>query len=247
MKIHLLDDVHLEFGAYQPVQPDCDVVVLAGDIAPGVQGLMWAREKFSGPIVAVAGNHEFYGKRRLLRHYEKLRAKADELGDVHFLERDTVIIDGVRFIGATLWTDFGLNGDQPLAMERARDAMNDYQQIKWDVGVPLRPQHILDQHNISRAYIERELSNKHDGPTVVVTHHAPSIRSIHEDFRYHDNTGYASRLEHLMFEYEPEAWLHGHVHRPCDYVMGETRVLCNPRGYDGREKTGWNPSLVFEV
>lgn len=253
MKIHLVSDIHLEFtgGQYDYTPPDCDVVICAGDIQPGVAGVMWAASNYGAPngqdVIYVAGNHEFYGKRRLWRHYEKMEAKANDLR-VKFLQNKTIVIDNVRFVCCTLWTDFNLCGDQPLAMIRAQGAMNDYRMICYDINRLITPRIILNEHEKSFEFLQDELSKDFDGPTVVVTHHAPSELSCAEKYRGDPlNCAYASRLDKFIEIMQPTLWVHGHVHEAKDYMIGNTRVVINPRGYVGHEQTGFDSGLILEV
>ena len=243
-----------------------DVVIMAGDIHPGVKGVMWAQENIGVPTVIIAGNHEFYGKRVLLKHYDKLHAKAAEMNELarderyHFLQNETVVIDGVRFIGTTLWTDFNLNGNQIFDMMYAKEVMNDYEQIheaKEGVpqGVKLSPHTVLTEHMISLLYIRMELEKTFDGKTVVVTHHGPTILSIDGDFKAErSNAFYVSRLEELIFEFQPVLWVHGHVHRSMSYEIGDTKVMTNPRGYPvgfgpikQMENQKFNPNMLIDI
>lgn len=263
MKIHILSDLHLEFDGntlrdYEP--PEADVVVLAGDINVGVQGIMWAADTFvSGygiPVIYVAGNHEFYHNNRFFsNHYDKMRRKAKEFG-IHFLQNDTVVIDGVRFVGATLWTDFNLRGNAPMAMITAQMNMNDYQNIRSDPpegqewsNRPLTPSAVLAEHNMSMEFLADELGKDHDGPTVVVTHHAPSEMS--SGSRYLDDVdqpSYASRLEGFIGVMKPDLWVHGHMHDSNDYMIYDTRIVANPRGYHPFAlNPAFDPKLVVEV
>lgn len=241
MKIHSMSDLHLEHQGgkwrdYAGAPEGTDVVVLAGDTHPGVLGLLWAAETFKNlDIVCVAGNHEFYSHRRLERHYEKMAAKAEELG-INFLQNESVVIDSVRFVGGTLWTDFNLWGNQPEAMLQAPlpGMMNDYKQISQGKlkTTKLRPQTVLAEHKKTMEFLMDELGTDHDGPTVVVTHHAPSERSCLPEYRGDsDNVFYATALDRFVEMYAPALWLHGHIHQSRDYMIGETRVVCNPRGY----------------
>ncbi|UTC28395.1 metallo-dependent phosphatase-like protein [Brevundimonas phage vB_BpoS-Gurke] len=253
MRINILSDLHLEFGGmgrdYTPAP--CDVLVLAGDAATGVVGVIWADRHFPGvPVVYVPGNHEFYGKRRIKRHIEKMKAKAVELGSsVHVLDDEALVIDGVRFLGATLWTDFNLYGTQYLSMMAARRGMTDYRQIETEPMRLLTPEAVLSLHTRSVFFLREQLRLSHDGPTVVVTHHAPSERSSHPRYRGSElNPCYASRLEPLILEYEPDLWVHGHMHDSSDYQIGKTRVLTNPRGYIGHElNPNFDPNLIVEI
>lgn len=249
MKLHLASDIHLEFGKFNHTPPECDVVVLAGDIGTGVSGVMWAGETFDKPVVMISGNHEFYGRRRLHRHYEKMKAKAQEYNNVHFLQNESVVIDGVRFIGCTLWTDFKLIGNQPIVMMNAKSMMNDYQHILFDIGKPIQPFHILTEHEKSVEFIVDELSKPFDGKTVVVTHHLPSEQSCFPEYKGNSsNVFYASNLESLIQIYKPILWLHGHTHNSRDYMIDETRIVCNPRGYVGYAlNPEFKPDLVIEI
>lgn len=250
MKIHPVSDVHNEFSKFKYNVPECDVVICAGDIHPGVAGIVWAAETYGSlngqPVIYVAGNHEFYGKRALHKHYEKMREKADNL-DVHFLQNKSVIIDGVKFIGCTLWTDFNLYGNQVLAMIKAQRDMNDYQQICSYQNKLITPEQILVEHQESFMFLQDELNKDFDGPTVIVTHHGPSEQSCAVKYSGHPlNPCYASRLDSFVDIVQPTLWVHGHVHSRTKYSIGETQVIVNPRGYPG-EKTGFNPNLVLDV
>lgn len=230
MKLHILTDLHIEFGDFTPPQTDADVVVLAGDIGLGLSGLRWAAQRFPDrPVIYVAGNHEFY--RHDIRLLEQLRADAP--GNVHFLENDSVEIDGVRFLGATLWTDFELFGvaEQYFAMQHARQYMTDFTIIR-NAGLRFTPNDALALHTQSRDWLTVMLAEPFDGRTVVVTHHAPSVQSIHT--RYASDllsAAFASNLETLMGRDRAALWIHGHMHDSFDYEINGTRVLCNPRGY----------------
>ena len=251
MRIHLLSDCHCEFGRlkksnYTP--PECDVVVLSGDIWTGVQGVMWAQQTFEVPVVYCAGNHEHYHTRPLFENIQALRDKATG-SHVHFLENDTVMIQGVRFIGATLWTDYDLFGTKPLAMMKAEADMNDFERIKKGEKSRMLAEDFAAIHSESRFYISEELRKPHDGKTVVVTHHAPSSLSLVERYR-HDplSAAYASRLEDLILDHGPALWTHGHLHDSRDYELGDTRIVCNPRGYEGHHlNPDFDPGLVIEI
>lgn len=267
MKINLLSDLHLEFLPMQHEVPaEADVVIIAGDIHPGVRGIMWAQENIGIPTVMVAGNHEFYGKRILQKHYGKMQAKTDEMNEIardkryHFLQNETVVIDGVRFIGTTLWTDFNLNNNQPIDIIYAQQVMNDYYQIYEEKegipqGVKLSPHTILTEHHVATYFIRSELEKPFDGKTVIVTHHGPTELSIDSDFKgERSNAFYVSRLEELIFEFQPNLWVHGHVHRSINYEVGTTKVIVNPRGYpigwstvSRMENPKFDPNMLIEI
>lgn len=255
--IQIMSDLHTEFGKgpkdILPKDMKADIVIDAGDHACGVVGIMEAAEWFpNSDVVYVAGNHEFYGKRFLHRHYEKMKEKADFLG-VHFLQNDTWIYrssaGNVRVIGATLWTDYELEGNSYLTMLKAAQLMNDYRQIYTDIRKPITTEELRLEHLTSVSYIVSELQKPFDGATIVVTHHGPSKKSVHPRYGNDSlNACYASNLEGIMHEYAPTLWIHGHTHDSHMYKVGNTNVICNPRGYLGHElNPDFNPALVVEI
>jgi predicted phosphohydrolase len=256
MKIRVLSDLHLEFANWRPPPCDEDVVVLAGDIAEGRAGIAWARKYFRDrPIIYVPGNHEYYG-----RDFDELREGLRESGrahDVHVLDGDEVIVDGVRFLGATLWTDFEIDGCEPKTVEAAmrccQEGMADFQIIRrW--GSSLRPTDTREIHQAQREWLRRALmgctplGEDFSGATVVVTHHAPSPRSIAPRFVGDTlNPAFASDVTDLMGP-AVQLWIHGHMHQSYDYIECGTRVVCNPRGYLPLEPNpDFDPMLIVEV
>lgn len=250
MRLHVISDLHLEHGPMDPDYrvPDCDVVVLAGDIGTNVRGIEWAKT-LGRPVIKVAGNHTYYAQ-DMQGHLTRLR-EAAEGSNVHFLENDTVIIDGVRFIGATLFTDFNLHGNAPIDSVICHGAIKDFKRIDETPGEAITTQSYVRRFQESQFYISEALREEYDGPTVVVTHYCPTSLSVHEKFsQTHNplNANYASRLDNLVYYFGPKLWVHGHTHENLDYEMGETRVLCNPRGYQGYHlNPNFIPDLVVEV
>jgi predicted phosphodiesterase len=234
MKIQLASDLHIEhlerrFPREGKVLPDprADVLVLAGDIHLGTQGIECYADA-AIPVIYVAGNHEFYGA-----HWERTRAglKAAAAGtSVHVLDNDRIEIAGVRFLGATLWTDFRQPGfTQCGAMQRTEAALNDFRLIQTDVG-PFSARQALADHERSRAWLEGELSQTFEGLTVVVTHHGSHALSIHPRYLGNPvNAGFVSDLEPLVKQ--ANVWVHGHVHDSFNYMVEGCRVIANPRGY----------------
>ena len=230
MKLHVLNDLHIEFEDFAPPATDADVVVLAGDIGVGLGGQRWAETRFPDkPVIYVPGNHEFYHHDIALM--DALKAEAPD--NVYVLNDDQVIIDGVRFLGSTLWTDFALFGeaDRFFAMQTARQGMTDFSIISND-GRRFTPEDAIRLHTASREWLATMLAEPFDGTTVVVTHHAPSSRSVHPRYA-HDllTPAFASNLENLMDGDRAALWIHGHMHESFDYEVYGTRVVCNPRGY----------------
>jgi hypothetical protein len=251
MKIRIFSDLHLEHSDWQPPAATADVVVLAGDIDVGTRGLTWARRHFPHmPVVYVPGNHEHYNG-HLQRVLAALRREALATG-IHLLEKDEVTIEGVRFLGATLWTDFALHGDDPetvlRAMAHADACMNDFHIVSHGPHGRFQPRHAREIHLDVVSWLRERLAQAHPGPTVVVTHHLPHRRSIHPRFAHDRLTAaFASDLDALV---RPPVtlWVHGHTHDSMDYVVHGTRVLCNPRGYiPGEPNPVFDPVSVVEV
>ena len=247
MRIHLLSDLHLEFADYHPAVTDADVTILAGDIAPKRRGLRWALEVFPGTVLYVPGNHEYYGE-TLDRGWEKLRDEAVAAGDrVRLLDGDEVTIDGVRFLGVTAWTDFELHGNS-YEGRLAAEAMNDYKKIRMASGGRYRRLRTADtstRARQARAWLADRLAEPSPGPTVVVTHHAPAPESVSLAVRQ-DVLSAAFANNWCQIMPGADLWCHGHTHEACDYRIGDTRVVSNPRGYPD-EDTGFDPLLTIEV
>ena len=178
MRLRVLSDLHLEFEPFTPPTVEADVVILAGDVSTGRNGLKWALKTFPDrPVVYVLGNHEFYGQK-----LQKLIAELKEMArgtNVHLLENESCTIGEVAFFGATLWTDFTLNGNPVVSEAVAQTGMNDYRQIRTLPNYKrLRPSDTRQLHAQSRKWLEDELLGVRGRKVVVVTHHAPSPESI---------------------------------------------------------------------
>jgi predicted phosphodiesterase len=253
MKLHVLSDLHLNVGEFEAPDTPADVIVLAGDIARPDKACAWARD-LGKPVVYVAGNHEFYGGSidGRLREIRRLCTGSR----VHFLEADEFRIDGVRFLGTTLWTDFALFGDGPQrtqAMQQAGSLIRDFSAIRRAESPEgfFSPEDSVALFARARAWLESRLLEPFDGPTVVVTHHAPSPKSAHPRFAGSLlNAAFISDAEPLLGGDRVGLWIHGHTHDSFDYTVAGTRVLCNPRGYvrhGVNENAFFDPSLVVTV
>lgn len=247
MKLHILNDLHIEFEDFVPPATAADVIVLAGDIGVGRAGLRWAEARFPDrPVIYVPGNHEFY--HHDIDLIDVLKAEAPE--HIHVLNDDQVVIDGVRFLGSVLWTDFALFGevDRIFALQTARQRMTDFAVIQ-NRGRRFTPEDAIRLHTASRDWLAAMLAEPFAGKTVVVTHHAPSSRSVPS--RYAGSPlapAFVSDLEGLMNGNRAVLWVHGHVHDPFDYGIHGTRVVCNPRGYAPDALTpGFRPDFVVEI
>ena len=247
MKLHILNDLHVEFDDFFVPETDADVVILAGDIGVGTGGIDWAAVRIPNkPVIYVAGNHEFYHHE--IELIEQLKSQAAE--HVHVLDNDEVIIDGTRFLGCTLWTDFLLDGvvAEFTAMRFAKACMPDFRVVKMN-GERFEPRDSVSIHNHSRQWIADRLDETFAGETVVVTHHAPSLKSLHPDFVGNElNPAFMSRMEHLMGGDRVRLWVHGHTHNSFDYDIEGTRVVCNPRGYSPKAlNPEFHSDLVVEI
>lgn len=268
MKIAVGSDLHLEFGDLEFANDSgADVLILSGDImiaqplhdhandaqlaqaaemrTLGINQMFAVRfrnflqrcsEQYAH-VVYVAGNHEFY-QGRWLQSLQDLRDECAEFSNIHFLERNSVNINGTLFVGGTLWTD--MNQLDPLTLHAVRDMMNDFAIIRNDDNNfrRLTPMDTVERHRETVGYIRKVLEQNPSTPTVVVGHHAPSHMSVHPRYANdnHMNGAYRSDLSELILDHpQIRLWTHGHTHEDFDYMLGSTRVLCNPRGYWGQE------------
>ena len=256
MLLQILSDLHLEFspGLVLDIAPEADALIVAGDICVGTEkGFAYLREQagLDLPIVALAGNHEFYG-----RNWQDARVAAWEHAAAHgitWLDDSAAEIAGVRFVGATLWTDYEIYGadKRAAAMEMAGRIMNDHRLISSRDGdrpqTSFSPARARVAHHGSRTFLSTELARPFAGPTVVVTHHGPHIRSVAPKFRDTLLTAaFISDLSDLIDAHQPPLWVHGHTHVNFDYRVGGTQVICNPYGYPG-ENRRFLPRLVVKV
>ncbi|WP_309681822.1 metallophosphoesterase [Polaromonas sp.] len=247
MKLNILSDLHLSQGGLPLPDNDADLVILAGDIARPAEAVAWA-SAFSRPVLYVPGNHEFYGG-SLTGVPAELKRLCQGTW-IHLLDDDELHINGIRFLGSTLWTDFLLYGyeeGRSAAAEQAMRFMRDYQRIYLDEALdslftPVDSASLFQRH---AAWLAGKLAEPHAGPTVVITHHAPSRQSIHP--RFADsmlNACFVSDAEHLLGGKRVQLWVHGHTHDSFDYTLKSTRVVCNPRGY---AQGGVNENPLFDA
>ncbi len=246
MKLHILSDLHLSQGALAVPRNDADAVILAGDIARPAAAVAWA-SGLGKPVLYVPGNHEFYGGSIGGTVDELKRLCAGSL--VRVLDQDQVIFKGVRFLGATLWTDFMLFGageQRAAAMRQASAFIRDFSRISAGgaAGAQFTPEDAAALFERQAGWLAGKLSEAHAGPTVVITHHAPSRMSIHPRFSGSlINACFVSAAERLLDGSRVRLWIHGHTHDSFDYALNGTRVVCNPRGY---AKDGVNENPLFD-
>ena len=277
MKITLVSDLHLEFSDINITnQNGADVLILGGDIMiaqdlhdhPENDQIMdlilgTRREKAQRfrnflkrvslefpHVIYIAGNHEFYhGKYPDSIDY--LKTECARFPNVYMLEMESIVIEDVTFIGATLWTD--MNKKDPLTLMAVKDAMNDYSVIRHSQRgyAKLRPTDTVLRHMDTLSYIKNEIAKNPEGKYVVAGHHAPSKLSLKP--RYEKdillNGAYSSDLSEFILDHpQIKLWTHGHTHDCFNYEIGSTRIVCNPRGYEGYEDpSGWDPNLILEI
>jgi len=251
MKVQVASDLHLEFlGKLFPGErlispaPDADLLVLAGDIANGIEAIKLFRD-WPVPVLYLAGNHELYG-----HSIEQVRIdlrKAAHGTRITFLDNDTADFGGVRFLGSTLWTDYRLerNRTQRELMEHAELRLSDHFSISCSDG-KFTTAKALAEHELARAWLTRELDSPYDGKSVVVTHHGPHRLSVHPRYVGNPvNAAFVSDLSELLPKVD--LWIHGHVHDSFDYKVGNCSVVANPSGYAlNRNAVRTAKELVFE-
>lgn len=267
VKLWILSDLHCEHAGFEPQLPlpDADICVLAGDVGAGGihPAYSWCERYVLDrmPVIFVPGNHEFYGASM---SEERSLWKSNNLSgalhpDFHYLDDQAVELGGIQFLGSTLWTDFDLFGEpmRVQCMDAAKRCVTDFRRISWstkpdafshDTNSRFTPNLARRHHVRSRAWLEEKFSEPWGGKTVVVSHHAPHPRSVHPRFA-HDllSACFASDLSDVMRAFGPDLWIHGHMHHAVDYRVGNTRVICNPRGYPGERDTGFKPDLVIDL
>lgn len=267
MNIQLLSDLHLEADpSFEATpSPKADLLILAGDIGsyqPGSQladsdwglGRFSPRNGWPTPVLFVPGNHEYDGTDFDQTH-DQLRTLCEQL-EIGWLERETKVIDGVRFVGTTLWSDFDAlvkpTDTLTQALQKQGKAFRaaDFYLKKTDTtrnGEPFLAEQLREQALICQAWLTDALAQPFDGPTVAVTHFAPSLASADPRYGITPGTaGFCNNLDHLL----PHAqlWLHGHLHCPFDYVKSGCRVVANPLGYAKKgEQEGFSPTLNIVV
>ncbi|TAN62121.1 MAG: metallophosphoesterase [Magnetospirillum sp.] len=248
IKLAVLSDLHVEKGDYHPPALDCDLIILAGDVGWGLEGVRWIGRNLAGrPMIYVAGNREYWHHPEGSDPLAELRREAALVPGLTFLHNEAVIREmpgtRLRVLGATLWTDFSLDGDAEATMATAGGSMPDYRNGRSDQGDVLTPADVAAANRASVAFITAELARPHDGPTVVVTHHLPSELSLPRRRPGHvPQAASVSSLESLVETAGPELWIHGHSHADCDYRIGRCRILSRQRGTP--ENADFAPLLI---
>ena len=247
MLIQFVSDLHIDAWGhgiprplpFGPKDVVGDVLVVAGDVDEGIMSLLTYLKiltEAGKPVLFVPGNHDFFSG--TWTTYPERLSKALPSG-VTLLNCTEMALQGVRFLGCTLWTNFG---GSTRKMRDCESGMPDYEEIvkDRDAWTMITGEDVLQRHVEELAWLEGRLAEPFDGPTVVVTHHAPSVRSNHPKFMgSRIGTAFYSRLEWLIEKTQPDLWIHGHMHNSSDYRIGKTRVVCNPCGYSEGENPEW--------
>lgn len=277
MKIAYASDIHLEFGDIELKNTEnAEVLILAGDILVAkdlfyhddVHTLgervikMGKSDRFHKffeeicsefpHVIFICGNHEHYHG-DITKTYDELYDKLQRFENLHIMDKSIFELNGVTFFGGTLWTD--MNKRDPITLWDMNKWMNDFKIIKNSSRMisgykpaKFTPEDSIDEHQDFIIKLEKVL--KEQETVIVVGHHAPSPLSIHEDYK-HDtimNGAYCSRLDEFIINNPKiKAWFHGHVHNEFDYMIGSTRILCNPRGYINHEKRANDFQLKYIV
>ena len=265
MKIAVCSDLHLEFGDLELENTDnADVLILGGDIfiASELRDFMYddsdlvsvtatARARaeryvnFVGRcaarfphVIFIMGNHEHYHG-DFATSAKHIREAFNNLSNVYVLDKESRIINGMLFYGGTLWTD--MNSEDPTTMHRIRTMMNDFNCVKNTSEEGKRvfmPEDAVEDHYAFLSGLDAVLEQHSDLPVIVVGHHAPSRASTHPRYKNEIvmNGAYSTNLDNYILDRRQiRLWTHGHTHEDFDYMIGTTRIVCNPRGYDGYE------------
>jgi len=276
MKIAVCSDLHLEFGDLDIQNTDnADVLILGGDIfvADDLRGfsvddsnniiakslsvtakaerynnfIVRCSERFPH-VILIMGNHEHYHG-DFDQTAKTIRGTFGDLKNVHFLDKEHRIINGVLFYGGTLWTD--MNREDPTTMHQIRFMMNDFNCVKntSDEGKKVfMPDDAVEDHYAFRRGLDALLEQYPNMPVVVCGHHAPSKQSTHPRYKNEIvmNGGYSTNLDNFILDRRQiKLWTHGHTHEDFDYMIGTTRVVCNPRGYIDYEERADNFKLKY--
>lgn len=248
-KIHIVSDIHIEFADLVLPETNADIIILAGDIGVGINGLQWAQQQASQqqkPCLYIPGNHEFY------RHDLLLLAQMQQMAEsslVTVMNQNIIVHQEVRFLGCMLWTDFEVLGieNKAAAMDLARTKMSDFSLISLH-GQRFTPEDSVAWFSRDRDWLIDTLSQPFSGKTVVITHHAPSRQFTDPKFTGQlMNAAFKSNLDYLMADYKIDLWIHGHTHHCTDYTIANTRVFSNQRGYPFENITAFDAAKVIDI
>ena len=253
MKLQLFSDLHIETipsAHFSLPVMDSDVIILAGDIHIGLYGIDWAAEiveTHQKPVIYVAGNHEYY-RREYFNLTQELRDFSVQVDNLYFLEKECIELNGVRFLGTTLWTnyraEFGV--DEFNKFKQSASRISDHQLIKYRDHL-FTPEDAFELNQESVEWLESEIDKPYIGKTVVVTHHGPSNSCIHPYYGFDDlTTAFLSDFDELVKK--ADVWCYGHTHANLDTNVGKCRLVSNQKGYPHeRMPSAFRPELVVEL
>lgn len=251
--IKILSDLHHDYTNYQrnflPEDKDFGLI-LAGDIFHNFNTInQLDMERYCQNfkwVIYVLGNHDYEGSSIKKRIYD-WKEFSKKFNNLHILENESIILDDIRFIGATLWTNYF--NKNFLSMQIAQSCMPEFSLIYIEDGNLIYPEYIYDLHIASKHYLEIELSQPCNLKTVVISHHLPHRNSVDKKFEYDQlNPAFYSDLSNIFLDYNFDYWIHGHTHSSCDYVFNNKRVICNPRGYGmNPQNNQFNENFILEI
>ena len=244
MKIQIISDLHLEFGGISLPNVERDLLIIAGDLDIGKKPLEFIKKQIKiSPVIYILGNHEFYHQNfdEILDFWKNIK-----MHNFYFLEKSSVEIKNIRFLGAILWTD--MNKGNKKDIQAAKLGLNDFTVIRKQ-NRKFTPEDSIILHNQSVKWLKTELKKEFKGKIVVITHHLPSYRSTHKKFQNSSiNSCFSSDLDNIIKKFKPNLWIHGHTHESFDYMIENTRIICNPRGYKNLEENkNFNPSFIVDI
>lgn len=263
MILDVVSDLHLEFHPYTiENRNDADLLILAGDICQINRMPESFFERCSDQykdVVYIAGNHEYY-QGHWPADIELAKTFLGYLPNIHVLEKETFDIGDFTIIGGTLWSD--MNKEDPLTQHAVEGMMNDFRMIRNNERMITydddsgRPKH-FDRFNVRDAladhyrmmeYTRHVVENKPERRYIWAVHYGVSYRSVHEKYAAYSatNGGFVSALDDFILDHpQIELVVHGHTHTPFDYTIGDTRIVCNPRGYPRENPGPYLPKTVI--
>lgn len=246
-KLHIISDLHLDTWGMEPPICDADACAVLGDVHEGVAGFDFLRRiADTKPVLLVLGNHEFYLS-SLKDTYAAWEEKAKEHGNIILIQNSTHVLNNVRFVGGTLWTDF--NNQNPIQLMQGQGVTKDYLYIDNDErDERITTSFILSEHLKTKTYIQSVLETPFEGKTVVLSHHAPSYRCVPEKYDGHPhNYMYCSDLDSVIYYNDLDVWAFGHMHSKSDFNFEGKRIIANPRGTNKYPNDEFNPYLVINI
>jgi predicted phosphodiesterase len=254
LKIQLMSDLHLDHSLLEGPSGEADILVLAGDTAAYTEyALEWIERRVppNMQVLYVPGNHE-YERSDILTRDEELKQLFEPLSNVKVLQNEVCEIDGVRFLGTTLWPSFSAFPELGLKskiLDAARTGIIDFSSIRIGDRA-FQPEDAIALNKKACAFLEEELDKPYDGKTVVITHFLPSRQCVNVAYANNPLNPYMVGGTDALVE-KADVWFHGHTHSTVERHIGKCLVRCNPRGYSRffnlAENTRWEADTYLEV